>query len=241
MRHSRSTQDRPQKCDRLSSAGVTSASVRCQAQDHVENLSVKHSLTRTPIHAAPNQRGVTLIELMIGITITGVLLAIGVPSFQSSIASSRVTTTNNDFVSAMALARSEAIRRGTRITVCKSANGTGCTTAGNWAQGWIVFVDTTRSATDAAVDTGEVIVSRAQASSAGIVIAGEAAVANFISFSADGTARNMAGAAQQGRIRVCNTSGALDNARRAPDITLAGTGRLTTATPASVAANCPLT
>jgi type IV fimbrial biogenesis protein FimT len=194
-----------------------------------------------PIHAAPNQRGVTLIELMIGITITGVLLAIGVPSFQSSIASSRVTTTNNDFVSAMALARSEAIRRGSRITVCKSADGASCTTAGNWAQGWIVFVDTTRSATDAAVDTGEIIVSRAQASSAGIVIAGEAAVANFISFSADGTARNMAGAAQQGRIRVCNTSGALDNARRARDITLAGTGRLTTATPASVAANCPLT
>ncbi len=194
-----------------------------------------------PIRAGRQQRGVTLIELMVGIVITGVLLAIGVPSFQSTIASSRVTTSNNDFVSAMALARSEAIRRGARITVCKSTNGTACVTAGNWAQGWIVFVDTTRSTTDAAVDTGEVIVSRSQASSAGIVIAGEAAVANFISFSADGTARNMAGAAQQGRIRVCNTSPALDNARRARDITLAGTGRLTTATPAAVAANCPLT
>ncbi|PZO16203.1 MAG: type IV fimbrial biogenesis protein FimT [Burkholderiales bacterium] len=194
-----------------------------------------------PIRARFSEQGVTLIELMVGITITGVLLAIGVPSFQSTIASSRVTTTNNDFVSAMALARSEAIRRGTRITVCKSANGTACVTTGDWAQGWIVFVDTTRATTDAAVDTGEVIISRAQAGSAGVAIAGEAAVANFISFSADGAARNMAGASQQGRIRVCSTSTALDNARRARDITLAGTGRLATATPASVAATCPLT
>lgn len=178
---------------------------------------------------------------MVVIAVMGVLLAIGVPSFQSSIASSRVTTSNNDFVSALALARSEAIRRGTRITVCKSADGAACVTTGNWAQGWIVFVDTTRSAADAVVDAGEIVVSRAQASSTGIVITGEAAVANFISFSADGTARNMTGAAQQGRIRVCNTSAALDNARRARDITLAGTGRLTTATPAAVAASCPLT
>lgn len=196
-----------------------------------------------PIHAVL-QRGLTLIELLVTITVMGVLMAIGVPSFQSSMASSRVTTTNNDFVSALALARSEAIRRGTRITVCKSTNGTACFTTGDWAQGWIVFVDTTRTAADAAVDAAdirEIIVSRSQASAAGIVIAGEAAVANFISFSADGTARTMAGAPQQGRVRVCSTSAALDNARRARDITLAGTGRLTTVTPASVAATCPLT
>lgn len=202
---------------------------------------MKHSLTRTPIRAHHRQLGLTLIELMVAITVMGVLMAIGIPSFQSSIASSRVTTTNNDFASSMALARSEAIRRGTRITVCKSNDGATCVTAGDWAQGWIVFVDTTRAAADAAVDAGEVVVSRTQASSAGIVIAGEAAVANFISFSADGTARTMTGAAQQGRVRVCSTSASLDNARRARDITLAGTGRLTIAIPASVVATCPLT
>jgi type IV fimbrial biogenesis protein FimT len=228
--------------DRLSCAGHTSASFPGQFLVGDENLGVKHSLTRIPMRTRPSERGVTLIELMVGITVMGVLLAIGVPSFQSSIASSRVTTTNNDFVSAMALARSEAIRRGVRITVCKSADGTACVTTGDWAQGWIVFVDTTRATTDATVDSAdEVIISRAQASAAGVAISGEAAVANFISFSADGTARNMAGAAQQGRIRVCNTSTALSDARRARDITLAATGRLAVATPASVAATCPLT
>ncbi len=183
----------------------------------------------------------TLVELMVGIAVMGVLLAVGVPSFQSFIASSRITTTNNDFVSAMALARSEAIRRGTRITVCKSATGAACVTTGDWAQGWIVFVDTTRAPPNATVDAGETIVSRSQAVPAGLSIAGDAALANFISFSPDGTVRDMSGAALQGRVRVCSNSGSLDNGRRARDITLASTGRLTTTTPASVASTCPLT
>lgn len=184
----------------------------------------------------------TLIELMVGIAVMGVLLAVGVPSFQSFIAASRITSTNNDFVSAMALARSEAIRRGTRITVCKSTNGTACVTTGDWAQGWIVFVDTTRAPPNAAVDNaGETIVSRSPAAPGGLTIAGDAALANFISFSPDGTVRDMSGASQQGRLRVCSTSSAMGDDRRARDITLASTGRLTTTTPASVAATCPLT
>lgn len=184
-----------------------------------------------------------MIELMVGIAVLGVLLAVGVPSFQSFIAASRITTTNNDFVSALALARSEAIRRGNRITVCKSANGAACVTAGNWAQGWIVFVDITRAPPNAALEVadGEVVVSRSQAAPADLSIVGDAALANFISFSPDGTVRDMSGAPQQGRIRVCSNSSSLGNERRARDITLASTGRLTTTTPASVATTCPLT
>ena len=45
------------------------------------------------------------------------------------------------------LARSEAIKRNTGITICRSSNGTSCT--GNWQDGWIVFVD---SNFDGAVD-----------------------------------------------------------------------------------------
>lgn len=193
-----------------------------------------------PIQSHHLNRGVTLIELMVGVAIMGVLLAVGVPSFQSFVASSRITTTNNDFVSALALARNEAIRRGSRITVCKSTNGTACVATGNWAQGWIVFVDTTRSPPNAAVDSGETIVSRAQEVVAGLTIVGETSVADFVSFSPDGTVRDMSGAAQQGRLRICSSSGSLTDARRARDITLASTGRLTTTTPPSVTSACPI-
>lgn len=239
-RYSNGTKMELQKSDRLSCAGRTSASISGRILVHAENHGVKHSLTPTPCRAPLLQRGVTLIELMVGIAVLAILLAIAVPSFQSTIASSRLTTTTNDFVSALATARSEAIRRGFRVTVCKSSNGTQCTTAGNWSQGWIVYTDTTRAGTDASVDAGEVVLATSAAAVAGTVLAGTTGMDNFVSYAANGQPRLMNGTAQSGRIRVCNTSGALADTVRARDIEVSTTGRLFTFTPAAVAATCPL-
>lgn len=203
------------------------------------NSDVKHSITYWPGRSRGSQAGFTLIELMVGVAIMAILLAVGVPSFQSAVASSRLTTSTNDMVSALALARTEAIRRGTRVTVCKSANGTGCTTAGNWAQGWIIFIDTTRSSSDATVDSGEAILARQAAAPGNLVMAGSSGVPNFVSFAADGQAKLMSGASQAGVLRVCSTAPALGDARRARDIAITASGRVTTTTPASVAATCP--
>ena len=81
------------------------------------NSGVKHSFTYWPGRLRGPQAGFTLIELMVGVAIMGILLMVGVPSFQSAVASSRLTTSTNDVVSALALARTEAIRRGARVTV----------------------------------------------------------------------------------------------------------------------------
>ncbi|WP_332740317.1 GspH/FimT family pseudopilin [Hydrogenophaga sp.] len=199
-----------------------------------------HSLTHIPNGAPLRQRGVTMIELMVGVVILAILLAVAVPSFQSAIASSRLTTTTNDLVSALSAARSEAIRRGSRVTVCKSSDGTQCTTTGNWSQGWIVYTDPTRPSTDASVDTGEVILATGPASATGIVLAGTTGMNDFVSYAADGQPKLMNGTAQSGRIRVCNASGALANTVRARDVEVSTTGRLFTTTPSSVAATCPL-
>ena len=177
---------------------------------------------------------------MVGIAIMAVLMAIAVPSFQSTIASSRLTTTTNDLVSALSAARSEAIRRGLRVTACKSTNGTQCTTAGNWSQGWIVYTDPTRTGTNATVDTGEVILVTGAASTTGTILAGTTGMDNFVSYAANGQPKLMNGTSQSGRIRVCSSSGALSNAARARDVEISTTGRLFTSTPANVAATCPL-
>lgn len=176
---------------------------------------------------------------MVGVAVMAVILMVGVPSFQSAVASSRLTTSTNDMVSALAAARTEAIRRGTRVTLCKSANATQCTTAGNWAQGWIIFVDTTRSATDAAVDSGETILASHSAASGNIVMVGSSGVPNFVSFAADGQAKLMNGASQSGVLRVCSTAAALADVRRARDIEISASGRVVTTTPNTVAATCP--
>lgn len=89
----------------------------------------------------PNTRnsGFTLIELMVAIAVLAILLAIGLPSFQESLRSNRVTTAANEFLTAISLARSEAIRSTRGAGVCASADGATC--AGTWNDGWLVWLD----------------------------------------------------------------------------------------------------
>ena len=86
-------------------------------------------------------QGITLVESMVVVAILGILAAIAVPSFKSTIESSRRTTYANQLLEDLALARSEAIKRGVRVTVCPSTNGTSCSGATSWATGWITYVD----------------------------------------------------------------------------------------------------
>ena len=89
------------------------------------------------------QHGFTLYELMITITILGVVLAFGVPNLKAFTQNSRMTSTANDLHAAFLLARSESSRAKTNITVCASANSMAATAncGGTWEQGYIVFVD----------------------------------------------------------------------------------------------------
>lgn len=85
--------------------------------------------------------GFTLIELMVTISIAGILMAIAVPNFQTFMQNSRITTQANEFLTALNYARSEAVKRGVTVTVCPSSSPSTCAASTNWAQGWLVFVD----------------------------------------------------------------------------------------------------
>jgi type IV fimbrial biogenesis protein FimT len=85
--------------------------------------------------------GFTLVELLITIVVVSILLAAGVPAFQSFIKNSRVTSQTNDLISTIQLARSEALKRGTNMVVCASSDQATCTGKDTWADGWIVFSD----------------------------------------------------------------------------------------------------
>jgi len=86
--------------------------------------------------------GFTLLELMAGIAVLGILLGIGIPSFRDLLANSRLTSMSNEMVTAISIARSEARKRGIPVSICASnAARDGCVAGGSWNSGWLVFTD----------------------------------------------------------------------------------------------------
>ena len=86
--------------------------------------------------------GFTIIELVVTVAIVAILAAIAVPAYTTMMTNNRMVAELNDFVGTLHFARSEAIKRGLDVVVCKSSNGNTCTTAGDWSQGWVIFQDT---------------------------------------------------------------------------------------------------
>ena len=82
------------------------------------------------------QNGFTLIELLITIIIAGVLLTIGVPSYQSFVQKNHTITNANNLVTALNLARSEAIKRGMQVTLRRKGSN-----SQTWEDGWDVYTD----------------------------------------------------------------------------------------------------
>jgi type IV fimbrial biogenesis protein FimT len=102
--------------------------------------------TGAPRGARHAQRGLTMIELMVGLTIVTILTTVGVPSFRNFIADQSRVASTNDLVGALNLARSEALKLARHVTVCKSNDGQSCGGASvDWSDGWIVFANTSRS------------------------------------------------------------------------------------------------
>lgn len=135
-----------------------------------------------------------MVELLVGLLILSILLAIGVPSFNQFIASNRLTAYTNDMLSTLTLARSEAIKRNGREVLCKSADGETCAGAGGWNQGWIVFADANNNANR---DAGEPVVYKMPALQSGYTFDGVNGFISSVSYDSQG------GLTQTGTFTLC--------------------------------------
>ena len=111
-------------------------------------------------------QGFTLIELMVVIAIVAILTTLAAPSFKQLIQSNTISSTVNSFLADMRYARSEAIRRGGGVILCRSdapeatspACGTGSGPGGKgWVSGWIIFVDENDEGTRTSTSTSTVL------------------------------------------------------------------------------------
>jgi type IV fimbrial biogenesis protein FimT len=92
-------------------------------------------------HRLKNQTGFTLIELMVTISIMGILIAIASPSFSRMITGNKISSVRDNLISSIQFAKTEAISLNTNIAICPSSNGSSCSGTSDWTQGWIVYQD----------------------------------------------------------------------------------------------------
>ena len=143
--------------------------------------------------------GFTLVELLVTVAVIGIIAAVGAPRFDDVVASTRVTAQANDFISSLLYARTEAVKRGVRITLCKSSDGAACTTNGGWHQGWIAFTD---GDGDAAVDPGETVIRDGAALPSPFTLTGTTQVAHYITYLPTGRTQRSDGSTQSGTLTL---------------------------------------
>ena len=112
------------------------------------------------------QSGFTIIELMIVITVIGVMAAFAGPSFTTMIDNNRITTQTNQFILAVQIARSEAVKRGRSVSLT-------ATDGSDWGQGWDVK------------DENDVVIQTFDAVPSGLTIV-SAGIKTSFSFGSDG-------------------------------------------------------
>jgi len=136
----------------------------------------------------PKPRGFTLIELLIVMTISAIMIAIASPSLKTLIQTRQINSTVSIFMSDLRFARSESIRRGGGVVMCRSMDpevlSPVCTDGSDsgWETGWIIFHDLNSNGTKNSNET----TIRVQAPFANIDSIAEAGAATTFKFTATG-------------------------------------------------------
>lgn len=82
------------------------------------------------------QRGFSLAELMVVLAIAAILMAGALPGMSALVRSQQLKAAAHDLLGAIALARSQAVARGSRVELAP-ADPAGI----DWSRGWVVFAD----------------------------------------------------------------------------------------------------
>lgn len=139
-------------------------------------------------------RGFTLVEMIITVAISAILLSIAIPGFQSLIKKNQIATQANDLIVDLALARSEALKRATKVSMCTSTNGAACTTS-SWTAGRMIFTD---SGDPGKLDGADAVLRVSSSLAEGVSLTGApAAIGNYIQYSPTGEV------ASSGNLTLC--------------------------------------
>ena len=160
--------------------------------------------------------GFTLVELMVALAVLAILLTVGLPKMSVFFQGSRMVTNANELLSGLHIARSEAIKRNSRVTICKSTNAsdaapTCATGAEGWDEGWFVFVegrDSVNVIGEYTSTDGDILRVNTGAEGSKVTItASDADIDKYVTFTSRGAPKLRNGASQSGVFRVCDDRG----------------------------------
>ena len=157
--------------------------------------------------------GFTVIELMITIAVAAVILTLGIPSFQGLMERNQLTANINNFVSSLALARSEAIKRNLPVALCASNNGENCS-GGGYESGWIVYVNRN---SDGNRDNNEELLWVSEALPANLTLRGNGCCSTNIPYTPSGQIAGISGS-----ISLCKNN----QTEKSRQIAISTTGRV---------------
>jgi type IV fimbrial biogenesis protein FimT len=153
------------------------------------------------------QSGFNLLELMTTLLVAGLVLGLGIPSFNQFLANNRMAGAANDLVTSIHLARTEAVKGRATVSICASGNwadaDADCDLAGG-ASGWIVFTDADG---DVAVDDDETIVYSHAPLADGITVEFDDGSLPYIQFGGSGFPQAAAAGAPIVNIQLCDARG----------------------------------
>lgn len=155
---------------------------------------MKHSVNA--MNAARRARGFTLVEMLATMSVAVILTSVAAASMTSTVSNNRIYAVQTEFIASLALARTEAARRGVPVMLTATAPATGNAFAG----GWQVWADLDG---DGVMGTGEPVL-RQHESIPSTILVGDGA-ATSIGFTPTGFL-TQAGALD---IKICASDGSV--------------------------------
>lgn len=113
------------------------------------------------------RKGVTLVELLVGLAIIAILLNLSVSGYDTAVQSARSSAARSTLFATLARARTTAAIWGADVGLCPSADGERCLDRDDWHLGWVAFADSNDSDT---FDAGDSVLVREGAAGDGVRI-----------------------------------------------------------------------